>query len=132
MSAVTLWQVQQAVYGVLSADTTLMAMIEGVFDRVREQTAFPYVVLADGVADDVATRSAMHRRMQFEIEVYSRQGGRKEALAIASRIHTLLHEANPVLSSGAVNEMRVARTACNLLADGLTYLATVQLLVWVQ
>ncbi len=45
MSVDSSWELQKAIYGALTGDSTLMAMITGVHDHVPQETAFPYVTV---------------------------------------------------------------------------------------
>lgn len=132
MSGLTLWPVQQAIYSKLNADATLGAMIEGVFDRVREGTDYPYVVLAGASSEDEATQTTAIQRIRAEIEIYSREGGRKQALQIADRIAELLHEGSLSISGQTLLEMRVSEASSEQLADGLTYRGRLSVQLWVQ
>ena len=128
----SLLDVQKALYAKLNGDATLSAMITGVYDRVKDGTPFPYVVLGDAVMEDMATQTAAMQRVQVQIEVFSRNGGRKEALEIANRVQLLLHEGSLSISGHTLIEMRVSQASSERLSDGMTYQATLWTELWVQ
>lgn len=132
MSNLSLLDVQKALYAKLAADNALMAMVSGVFDRVKDGTDYPYVVLSDAVAEDVSTQTQIVQRVVVALEVFSRGGGRKQALEIAARVNNLLHEGTMSISNQSVINMRVEQVRSEKLADGMTYLASVRVVVWVQ
>ena len=50
MSVDSSWELQKAIYGALTGDSALMAMITGVHDHVPQDTAYPYVTIGEGAA----------------------------------------------------------------------------------
>lgn len=120
MSAFGLLEIQKAIYAKLTADTTLMAMISGVYDRVKENTAYPYVALAEMDAQDWSSQTTAGLESNVFVEVFSRGGGRKECLTICERIHTVLHDASLTMTGHRLVQIRFVRGTTQLLADGLT------------
>ncbi len=113
---------QQAVFGVLSGDGTLGAMISGVYDRVPEGTVLPYVVFGPVSAQDAAHTTRQAERMTMELRVYSRQAGRRELLDITARVYDLLHHQPPAISDESrVVWLRVETVNATLLKDGMTW-----------
>lgn len=94
MSAFSHWNVQKAIYETLSADSTLMASLSGVFDRVQEGAALPYAVLGEAQSRDWSTKTTNGLNLLFTLHIFSRKGGRKEAATLMDRAHALLHNAS--------------------------------------
>jgi hypothetical protein len=88
----------KAVYEILSSDPNLMNVISGIYERIPQSVAFPYVTFGD------ASENA------FLLHVWTREGGRKEAATIMERLHFLLAPAYKFVTS------KIA-----LGADGWTY-----------
>lgn len=116
-----LFALQQAVYTALTGDATLMAMVEGVYDRVPSGVAFPYVVIGEADARDWSSVTTGGLDVRMEVSAFSREGGRKEALAIVARIHTLLHDGSFSITGHTLVQCRMEDSDIRLLGDGLTY-----------
>lgn len=124
---------QHAVYEALTEDMALMALVTGVFDRVPEGTALPYVTFGrcDSMAEDNA--SATGQRIRLEVHAYSRTGGRKESLAIVQRLYSVLHLQPLELDSGLrVVWMRMERSRVEMQRDGMTWHAASTLTALVE
>ena len=112
---------QEAIYQALTNDATLAAQITGVFDRVPQGTAFPYVTIGEFAGSDLSTKTTSGMRYELTTRVWSRQGGRAEAASIMERIHTLLHNAPLTVTGQTLVSMRFWGSAIILQNDGWTY-----------
>lgn len=121
MSGLSLKPVQQAVYNALTGDTTLMGLVSGVYDRVQQNTAYPYVTLGEAEQRVFDTATTQGSEIETTLHVWSREGGRKQALTILERLHTLLHNGSLTISGHALVTMRGQTAGVTLLDDGLTY-----------
>ncbi len=122
MSGQYLEAFQQAIYGVLDGDATLGAMVGGVYDRVPEGSAYPYLVFGDGRSRDVQAIATEDEDISLRIEVYSRSGGRKEALGIVARVHDVLDDQTISLGGGlTLVWISVQDVSVQMRADGLTW-----------
>lgn len=110
---------QEALYSRLTGDSTLMALVTGVFDAVPEDTVLPSVVIGEGTTTDNATKTLDMRDYIFQIDVWSAYQGMKEAKNIMQRIYSLLHEYNSLAVSGAILvDLRCEFTTQVLESDG--------------
>lgn len=91
MAGSALFRVQEAVYGVLSADATLGALVTGVFDAPPENQTHPYLVVGDGVEYPMDTLGATVKRVDIDVTAWSAYPGMKESIAILDRAIVLLH-----------------------------------------
>lgn len=91
--------IQDAVYGVLSGDATLGALISGVFDEVPEGTPYPYVTLGEALEQPDNAHDRFGRQSVLTLHVWSLHRGFSEANAIASRVVALLDH-NPLTVVG--------------------------------
>ncbi|MDR3494073.1 MAG: DUF3168 domain-containing protein [Ancalomicrobiaceae bacterium] len=95
---------QTAVKSLLSADATLTSAIGAarIYDGAPRDAAVPFVSL-----DEIVTRrrdglAAMLEEHRFTLRIWSKAGGKREAVAIADRIVALLDDAQPALSGHRV------------------------------
>ena len=93
MSGDSSWELQQAVYGALTGDTTLMAMITGVHDHVPQETAFPYVTIGEASAVDWRTVGHDGMEVTLVLHAWSRERGRREVKLILAEVHRILNDA---------------------------------------
>ncbi|MBN67169.1 MAG: hypothetical protein CMM94_06360 [Rickettsiales bacterium] len=132
MSGLSVLEVQKAIYAELNGDVSLGALVSGVFDRVREGTQFPYVVLGEAEAQHWQTVSHSGQEVSALVHVFSREGGRKECMEIMEQVYALLHEAELVLSGFSLIFMRFDGSDLELERDGLTYHGRMQFRLLVQ
>lgn len=93
-------ELQAALYTKLTGDTTLMALISGVYDRVPEGATFPYVSIGEIDSQDDSTFSLDAQSVTMTIHTWSRQRGKKQTQQIMARIHDLLHRGSMAISGG--------------------------------
>jgi len=112
---------QKTLYQILTGDSTLLAMISGVFDRPIQGTPTPYITLGEASIHDWSSKTTEGAEHQVRIHIWSREGGRKEAAAIMQRVHSLLHQASPTVEGHALVLMRFISSEIGLENDGFTY-----------
>ncbi len=91
---------QRAIFQVLGGDTTLAGMVSGVYDRPMQGTAFPYITFGAWEGQDWSSMTGAGVAFSVLLQVWSREGGHKQAALVMERLHGLLHEASPVLEAG--------------------------------
>jgi len=89
MSADSLWDVQTAIYTVLTGIGGLK-----ILDYVPTGTAFPYVVLGAAQSQPCDTQSVSGNEVTLTIDSYSRATGTSELRHIMSQIYDALHNAS--------------------------------------
>jgi len=95
--------IQAAIYGALTGDATLMALVTGIYDSVPEGTAMPYVSIGEAVATPRNAHDRFGRRNVATLHVWSRHQGFTEINAIMSRITAILdHQPLTVTGHDAV------------------------------
>lgn len=82
--------VQTAIVTALKANATLMGLVEGVFDHVPPEQAFPYVVVGDATSVPDDDHSLEGEDVACTILICSRYSGFKEALQIAAQVDVTL------------------------------------------
>ncbi len=90
--------VQAGLYTKLTSDGTLMGLIQGVFDAVPNDQAYPYVTLGEIEADEWSTFARLGQSMVVTLHTWSQGKGKKDAQVIQSRIDTLLHRGTITVS----------------------------------
>ncbi|PLX39059.1 MAG: DUF3168 domain-containing protein [Hyphomicrobiales bacterium] len=102
------WALQKAVYETLSGDPTLIALLGGVriHDGAPRGAQLPFVALdpvvtTDGDGDELASRE--HR---LSLVVWTREGGKRQALAVLERLNELLHDADLTLDAHRLINLR--------------------------
>lgn len=127
--SLSLYQVQQGIYSKLRGDGVLMGMVQGVYDVVPKQVAFPYLVIGDGIERTLAASEIDGLRCEMVIELFSRAKGRKEALLILDRIYALLHRQVVTVDGVPSLVVRIARAETEMMIDGVTVRGTLRLLL---
>lgn len=90
---------QDAVLALLKADADLTALIQGVFDWVKEGQAYPYIVIGEAIETPDNTHDSHGSRTVITLHVWSKYRGYAQALTIASRLRALL-EHQPLTVAG--------------------------------
>jgi hypothetical protein len=114
------WALQQAVHAALAADAGLADLLGGprIHDHVPRNAVQPYVHLAEASARDWSTATEPGAEVLFSALVVSDAGGRREALAIAARVESLLHDAPLVLDGWRLGHLRHLATETKRDKDG--------------
>lgn len=87
--------IQQAIYSLLTGDTTLMSKITGVYDEVpqdlvNDDTNFPFVTIGEATSVPFRTMTRFGEEVTVTLHVWSRYKGFKEALEILDDLNRLL------------------------------------------
>ncbi|MDP2411568.1 MAG: DUF3168 domain-containing protein [Pseudolabrys sp.] len=117
-----------AVHDALVADAALAAVLGGpkVYDEPPRGAALPYVTLGEARVADFAAGSDPAQEHHLTLHAWSRQGGHREAHAIAGALLQALDDAPLALSDHALVNFRFAVADVRREADGRTYHALVR------
>ncbi|MGW0942902.1 DUF3168 domain-containing protein [Streptomyces sp. NPDC002623] len=91
--------VQDAVLAALKADGTLVSLVQGVFDWVKENQPYPYIVIGEAVETPDNTHDSHGSNCVITLHVWSKYRGYRQALQIAARVRALL-EHRPLTVAG--------------------------------
>jgi len=117
-----------AIRDALLADGALTAALDGgrVYDEPPRGPAFPYVTLGEARLTDVSADGGAVQEHQLTLHVWSRQGGHREAHAIAGALLSALDDAPLVLSDHRLVNLRFTVADIRRESDGRTYHALVR------
>lgn len=82
--------IQEAVYELLTGDTTLMGLVSGIYDEVPEGAAYPWVAIGEALEQPDDRLDGFGRQTVLTLHVWSKHRGFSEATTIASRLMQLL------------------------------------------
>ena len=105
-------QLQQAVVERLSTDPAIVAITGAgrIFDRLITRAEPPYLVLGEIISSDFSTGDEAASEHRFEIEAWSKDNGRKQAVELADAVRAALHDADLTLDGAALVNLRHERT----------------------
>lgn len=85
------WPVQQAIYGAMTADATLMGMVTGIFDGPNQNQQLPYITIGEstGTADDLVIETGA--QTTHTMQVWDKSQGMARVKQIMDRITVVLH-----------------------------------------
>lgn len=110
------WPLQEAVFGLLSGDAGLAALVSGIYDAAPQQMAEAdglYVTLGDELAEDWSTATDAGALHTVLISVHAPRRGFSDAKQVAGRVSDLMTGGTMAPSRGLVIQTRFvdARTA---------------------
>lgn len=85
-----LLHVRKAIFSTLTASTTLMAMVKGVYDDLPDNTLFPYIVFEGETENRHDLMSSFGKDITLTLCIWSQYKGMAEAEAILSVVNGLL------------------------------------------
>jgi hypothetical protein len=119
---------REAIYDALVGDAALAAVLGGahVYDEPPRAAAFPYVTLGESRLSDVSGDAAPTQEHQLTLHAWSRQGGHKQAHAIAGALLNALDDAPLAVEGHALVNLRFVLADIRRESDGRTYHAIVR------
>lgn len=117
------FELQTAIYARLAADAPLTTLLGGasIHDRAPPDATFPYVTFGPATGDDWSTQIETGLEHRIIIDVWSRDRGRGEPLAIADAIRTAIAGAALTLPGHALVSIDHRSTEIGLDEDGETF-----------
>ena len=122
MSGSAGWQLQQGVYGALSANVPLGTLLGGarIYDDVPHGAAYPFVTMGQTSSTDFGTGTEDGEEHIVTLHVWSSFGGRSEAQLIMGAIRDALHNASLALTGYTLINLRQQFSDIRREADGIT------------
>ncbi|WP_375588904.1 DUF3168 domain-containing protein [Hoeflea alexandrii] len=105
-------QLQQAVVERLANSPAVLAITGAgrIFDRLITRAEPPYLVLGEIVSTDYSTGDELASEHRFEIEAWSKDNGRRQAVELADAVRAALHDADLTLDGVVLINLRHERT----------------------
>lgn len=112
----------------LSTDAPLLAVLGGprVYDTPPASPEFPYVTLGEAQMLDASTATEPGTEHRLVLHAWSRQGGHKEAHAIAAALQQALHDADLAPAGCHLVNLRATGADIRREGGGRTYHALVR------
>ena len=123
MSSDSQWPLQQAVYGALTGDAAVQALLGNparVFDHVPQDSAFPYVVVGEATSGPFDTKTEDGLDQTLTIHSWSRYRGLKETKEIMAAVTGALDQQALAVSGHDLVLLRFTFGTTVLDPDGLT------------
>lgn len=120
---------QKEIYNKLVGNSSLISIISGVFDSPPQGVDFPFVVIGNGSASELANLSGSVIEYQFDIHVWSREGGHKQSADIMGLIYDEFHNGTIVIANQELLLMEFLSSSIRLENDGWTYRGEMRLKV---
>jgi len=111
---------QKAIYDKLTASTSLMALVSGVFDHVPPKQAMPYIMIGDDTAIDWDTDNSTGFEATCTIHVWSDYRGMAQAKNIMGKIYSLMHRQTLAMTGYNVVDVCCEFEEAGVDPDGLT------------
>ncbi len=137
MSGDHLQALQQAVYGVLHADATLMGLLDDhLYDRIPEgldTTAITVLSFKDIASQRSHTIAQTVEKITMSLSCIGRTGSRKTVLDVVERVVILLDNAVLSLTGSAVQliSLRIDRVSVSPDKNGISHSGMVSVVGWV-
>lgn len=113
---------RKAIHQRLAADAPLGALVAGaIHDVPPAGVPFPYVTLGEAVVSDWSTGTEAGSEQALTLHVFSRQGGRAEAMALCAAVQVALHEAPLALDGHRLANLRATTAEVRRDGDGRTF-----------
>lgn len=93
MSVYAMKAVQKAVFEVLNGDATLMGMVNGIYDAVPENSAFPYILFQSVRIEHVRfSDGAKRSEVRLVMRIFNTHGPRDSLYTVIERLVALLDD----------------------------------------
>lgn len=101
-------ELQKAVFSALSADAALVAALGGarIYDHAPANAVFPYLTFGRTTVHDWSTDTDGGSEHFFTVHAWSKAKGKSEVLALIERVKAVLHDANLVLATHHLVNLR--------------------------
>lgn len=112
----SIWNIQAALYSALSGNISAT-----VYDHVPENSAFPYVVIGEDLANEWDTDTEQGFETVLTLHYWSRYRGKKEIKQLMGEVYGLLHRTDLTITGQYTVSLMWESSEILLDADGLTY-----------
>lgn len=127
MSNLNYYNVQKAIYEKLTASSSLMASVNGIFDQVPQDTAFPFIVIGNARATNLSNLAKGGIEHRITLNIFSREAGKKQVADIMGILEDLLHNNSITVDGQTCVAMEFISNSIQLENDGWTYQGIIEL-----
>lgn len=123
MAAVASWALQRGVYQALAGSLDLTTLLGGVrvYDDAPQAAPDHFITLGQSVSRDWSTGTEDGAEHNLTLHVWSRSGGKKQALEIIEAIRAVLHDRPLALADHHLVNLRHEFSEARLDPDGDTF-----------
>ena len=123
MAEVASWALQRGVYQALAGSLDLTTLLGGVrvYDDAPQAALYPFITLGQSVIRDWSTGTEDGAEHNLTLHVWSRSGGKKQALEIIEVIRAVLHDQPLALADHHLVNLRHEFSEARLDPDGDTF-----------
>ena len=123
MAEVASWALQRGVYQALAGSLDLTTLLGGVrvYDDAPQAAPYPFITLGQSVIRDWSTGTEDGAEHTLTLHVWSRSGGKKQALEIIEAIRAVLHDRPLLLADHHLVNLRHEFSEARLDPDGDTF-----------
>lgn len=107
MTAFVGHKLQEAVFSLLSADTTLGLKLTGIYDQPPQNTRPPYISMGDTSVQPAEMKDRAGNRISFDIMIWSGEPSQMEAKELMADVNAVLHQSKPPIDGFDLVDMRL-------------------------
>lgn len=121
MPSLNYYNTQKAIYEKLTGNSQLMASVSGIFDRVPQETSFPFITIGDISSNNLPNLNKNGIEQKLNINIWSREAGKKQTSDIMELIYGLLNNGTITVTGQTLVLMEFVSNSVELGDDGWTY-----------
>lgn len=121
MTVDCVWELQKAVFQALDNDSSLSALVTGVYNHVPQDTVYPYIKISSVEAVDWSTKTTSGIKSQLFLDVFSQSRGTKQTLDIIVEIKRVLDGVILSMTGCTMVSSKYTKTDVLQMSDGLTW-----------
>jgi len=118
-------KLQDAINTKLTADSSLMNLINNIYDYLPKDVSMPYIAIADITTKDFSTKTTVGQKTTVLINTFSNKRGKDETQQIMEKIYDVLH--NEELIVTGYNVINVQMMSTKIVFDGLVYKGNIEI-----
>ena len=115
------YELQKAIYEKLIGNSSLAAVINGIFNYPPQNPDYPFLTIGDIKIKDFPILGKTATDQELELHVWSREAGNRQAANIIEIIYGLLHNGIIEINEQTLLMMRFVSISIKLEDDGITY-----------
>lgn len=102
-----LWPLQVAIFQRLSNDIELNNIVTGVYDKVSENTPYPYTSVGEPTVSSVDMKTNYIENIPWVLHAYSQYSGKKQAYAILNAMVKAMTKERWIVEGFKVHQFKI-------------------------